>query len=217
VNDYVPPPPPPSPPPVSGEPASTPAQSDVPVPPPVYEGSFGPAATPVPTKKSKKGLIIALIIAVLLLCICGVAVGAFVLFGDWFEDTSETGVVTARLEWDVNADLDLEIWDASGENQLNNASSLIGEDVSSGLDGYEYFEFKDYGSEDYSTGEYMLSVYFWDSEVVDSAEARLTIQDKSGDTAIYTKTIMWEPGFDQWHAVRVNATTGDITVVDSFY
>ena len=45
-------------------------------------------------------------------------------------------------------------------------------------------------------------------------EISLIVTNSSGATETYTKTISWEEGQDQWHAVIIDAATGEITVVD---
>ena len=240
MDDYtVPPPPPPT-----GEHTGP---HDPPPPPPSEFGAQPPAGTQyapvsVPggsaggTKGSnKKMIIIVLVVVSILLCCCVTAAGGLLFlrgdFASWTTSEDEpaemstvtgpaqqaTGAVLVWLEWDEPVDLDLEIWDASGDEYLTNASFLIGDDMQTGGSGYEYFEFKDYGTEDYSAGEYVVSVYFAGFDSTDRpAEARLTIQTPSGQLATYSRTVLWDPAYDQWHVVRVEPGTGRVTEIDRF-
>ena len=122
----------------------------------------------------------------------------------------EQGVVRVELAWTDPVDMDLEIWDAGGQAAITSAG-LENEDVTDGTEGSEYFDF----TGDYAEGEYVVSVYFAEeTNVVDAARVTLIVTNTSGETETYTKTISWEEGQDQWHAVKIDATTGDITVVD---
>ena len=122
----------------------------------------------------------------------------------------EKGVVRVELAWTDPVDMDLEIWDAEGQAAITSAG-LENEDVTDGTEGSEYFDF----TGDYAEGEYVVSVYFAEStQVIDSAEVTLVVTNSSGQVETYSKTISWEQGQDQWHAVKIDAATGDITVVD---
>ena len=122
----------------------------------------------------------------------------------------EEGVVRVELAWTDPVDMDLEIWDAEGQSAITSAG-LENEDVTDGTEGSEYFDF----TGEYAEGEYVVSVYFAEStNVVDSAGVTLIVTNSSGATETYTKTISWEEGQDQWHAIMIDAATGEITVVD---
>jgi len=122
----------------------------------------------------------------------------------------EKGVVRVELAWTDPVDMDLEIWDAGGQAAITSAA-IENDDVTDGTEGSEYFDFIG----EYSDGEYVVSVYFAEeTNVVDSASVTLIVTNSSGETETYTKTISWEEGLDQWHAIKIDAATGDITVVD---
>lgn len=125
-----------------------------------------------------------------------------------------------ELTWDEEVDMDLEIWDAAGENLLERSFNLCGEDVKVGSDGREWFEFKKYSDEDdYASGNYIVSLYFADrpeGSTVEQARATLTVTKTDGTTVTRTKVIDWEPGRDQWHAFSINARTGAIVDKDRF-
>ncbi len=133
---------------------------------------------------------------------------------------STAGVTRLDLTWNEKVDMDLEIWNAAGENLLDRAFNLCGEDVKDGTMGREWFEFKRYSDEDdYSSGTYMVSLYFAarpEGSTVEQASATITVTKPDGSTVTRQKTINWEPGRDQWHAFTINAATGAITVKDQF-
>lgn len=230
MDDYSSPPPPSAPP-----PDDWPPQGEAP-PPPASGQQPAPQYAP-PQQQPKRGsstvIIIVVVVAVLLLCCCGV-VGSILFFGESLEDvtgTSEPGGVTQTetggatgsapvavwLSWPEGVDMDLEIWDASGDTQLTTASFLVGEDITDGSMGEEYFEFASYDIEDYSTGEYVVSVYYADfSDLEGEANVTLSVQKADGSTETWAKTVMWDPEFDQWHAFRIDAVTGETVEVDEF-
>jgi hypothetical protein len=213
-------------------------------PPGASPPSYAPPSgyTPQPAQpKNRKGVIAIAIVAVLLLCCCGTVAAGWYVFSDLLNDVevspgtstttpgavihSETGgptgattPVSVWLSWSEPVDMDLEIWDASGDSQLNSAYSLSGSDIGNGADGDEYFEFKRYGEyDDYSSGEYVVSVYFA-SFLADQDEARVTVtvQAADGSTETWEKTVLWDPGMDQWHAFRIDAVSGQTVEIDQF-
>lgn len=128
-----------------------------------------------------------------------------------------TGVVKVTLSWGGPADMDLEIWDNPGDELLFRASEYIGTDILKGDDGDEFFEFRQYGGDDYSAGSYVVSVYFAnEEEVAESASVTLTVVRANGSEVTRTGTVYWEPGRDQWHAFRIDAATGDIEDIDQY-
>lgn len=128
--------------------------------------------------------------------------------------------VLVELTWDQEIDMDLEIWDAAGENLLKRSFNLCGEDITVGSGGREWFEFKRYSDEDdYASGNYIVSLYFAgrpEGSTVDRARATLTVTKSDGTTVTRTKVIDWEPGRDQWHAFSINARTGALVDEDRF-
>jgi hypothetical protein len=130
------------------------------------------------------------------------------------EASTSDGPVRVTLTWSEDADLDLEIWsgDESQGELLTRAFALSGAD-DVGPDGMEYFDFEDYGSgDDFSTGEYVVSVYFADYTDDDRAVAHLEVEP-SGEIA---EAGMEFIGQDQWHAFSVDAETGEIEMIDEF-
>lgn len=132
----------------------------------------------------------------------------------------EATPVRVELTWNEEVDMDLEIWDESGENLLDRSFNLCGEDIKVGSGGREWFEFKKFSDEDdYASGTYIVSLYFAnrpEGSTVDRASATLTVTKPDGTTVTRTKIIDWEPGRDQWHAFSLNARTGAIVDKDRF-
>lgn len=219
----------------------------------------GYAAPVQPAKKSKVGLIIAIVLAVLVLCGVSVGVGMCVLVdnaeeaidtaieestditidentdaGTGTEGTTDSGegatgaagemgpdttpalaqgVVRVELGWDEASDLDLEIWDATGENLVVRALTENGADITDGTQGREYFDF----TGDYDNGTYVISVYFAaQNNAPDAAVATVVVHMANGDTVTRSQQILWDPGQDQWHAFSIDASTGDIVDMDEF-
>lgn len=129
------------------------------------------------------------------------------------------GITTVWLEWDEPVDMELELWDASGEEYYDVAYSYGGENVTTGGLEPEYFEFKNYDMEDFSSGEWVISVYFssLDADLDEAANVTLTLQDSSGQVTTFEKTVKWDPSYDQWHAIRLDASTGSYTLLDEWY
>lgn len=135
-------------------------------------------------------------------------------------DSSGSGTkgdpVKVTLSWEDPVDMDLEIWNSSGEEALFAASSFGGRDVEDGEEGDEFFEFKKYGDEDYTAGKYVISVFFAGSgdESITQADVKITIRMPDGSEETRNGTVYWEEGRDQWHGFRVDAATGDIEDID---
>ena len=131
----------------------------------------------------------------------------------------QSGNVSVWLSWEEPVDMDLEIWDASGDEFLLSSFSVFGEDVLNGALGDEYFEFRATDYDDFSSGSFVVSAYFADMEATQGDEAwtTLSVQDVDGRVTTYSKWILWEPGYDQWHAIRIDAATGDTTPIDEFH
>lgn len=133
---------------------------------------------------------------------------------------ARSGVTRVELSWSERVDMDLEIWNASGQNLLERSFNLCGEDVKDGTAGREWFEFRRFdASDDYSSGVYVVSLYFAarpDNSSVDQARATITVTKPDGTTLTRQKTINWDPGRDQWHAFSIDAATGAVTDKDEF-
>lgn len=124
------------------------------------------------------------------------------------------------LRWDQPVDMDLEIWNASGQNLIHRAfagenwtAPNCGTDVTDGTKGEEFFIFKSAGSEDFATGEYVVSIYFAqrpEGSNVTSARATVVVTKADGSTVERSRNVQWEEGQDQWHAFRIDAKTGNI-------
>lgn len=184
-----------------------------------------------PAKKSKKGLIIGIIVVVLLCCLgSGIALvaGGVSLFEDAVDEisTSEggaaivpgttSGTVRVEMQWDEPVDMDLEIWDGSGEEALTSAG-MENNDSFNGLEAGEYIDFKNLSGADLSSGRYVVSAYFAEgSGDIPSANVTLIVTKADGSTTERTGVVYWEVGMDQWHAFEIDAQTGEITDIDEF-
>jgi uncharacterized protein YceK len=161
-------------------------------------------------------LLVVLLVAMVALSGCGLLPGVDDT-GDDPSPSEGSSIVKVTLSWDGPSDMDLEIWDNPGDDLLFRASEYIGTDIIAGDDGDEFFEFRQYGSDDYSAGSYVVSVYFAnEEEVADSATVTLTVMKADGSEVTRTGTVYWEPGRDQWHAFRIDAATGDFEDIDEY-
>lgn len=141
---------------------------------------------------------------------------------------SGVSVVTVEMTWDGPKDMDLEIWDAAGEDMILRSFFLSGTDQTSGGTP-ETFEFKKYDSGnfpeqwtgsrnlDYAQGVYTVSAYFHErSASQEATTVVLRVKKPDGSTEERRRKIEYERGKDQWHAFTVDAATGVVTDVDKF-
>lgn len=143
--------------------------------------------------------------------------------------TSPAGAqpVKVELSWDKPVDMDLEIWNAGGTSLVHRAfgqqtdsihfkGENCGQDITSGLAGQEYWYFKKTSDEDFTVGEYVISIFFagMENSGVSEATAHVTVTKPNGQTITRQRLIQWEKGKDQWHAFRINAATGDMVDID---
>jgi hypothetical protein len=216
----------------AGEPPAAP-------PPPDAGAYYQPAPVPPPQKRSGSTTVVIVVVVVgLILCCCislfglvwsgvlgdvgdlgglssGVSPGS-ATYEEVSGPTGQAGTPAVWLSWDGGADMDLELWDSSGEQFLATAHSIEGDDATTGGQD-EYFEFKDYGSDgDYGSGSYVVSAYFFGGDESDT-EVTITVQAADGSVETYTQTLQYLPPYDQWHAFRIDAATGETQVVDTFY
>jgi len=129
-----------------------------------------------------------------------------------------SGTVKVTLSWDKPIDMDLEIWDSPGQNLKLRSFNQCGSDIQDGTQGSEYFEFKQYGSDNYANGKYVVSVYFagMGDASIEECFADLEIIKADGSRDTRRRKIFWEAGQDQWHAFRIDAATGNIEDIDEF-
>ncbi|HNW92659.1 MAG TPA: hypothetical protein PKM88_07120 [bacterium] len=130
--------------------------------------------------------------------------------------------VKVTLSWDKPIDMDLEIWNAAGTSMIHRAfaqpnlgwnGANCGTDVTDGTQGQEFFIFKNIGTEDFSNGQYVISVYFasmGQNSSISEAFATVTITKPDGTTQPFRRKIQYQPGQDQWHCCRIDATTGAV-------
>lgn len=126
------------------------------------------------------------------------------------------GVVKVTLTWDKPVDMDMEIWDGEGRNYLFDGSKYCGEDVKTGGGAGEFFEFKQYGTENFAAGKYVVSIFFAarGSESHDRSTAVVTLTKPDGSSVTRQRIVDYTPGQDQWHVFQVDAATGAMTDID---
>jgi len=132
--------------------------------------------------------------------------------------TAAGGEVAVGLAWNEPVDCDLEIWDSSGKDLELRAFNLYGNDVTNGSDGMEYFLFSNSSDGAYGSGSYVVSVYYagQNESGIEELDVYLRIITADGRQLRRQKRIFWESGKDQWHAFRIDATSGLITDIDEF-
>jgi hypothetical protein len=130
--------------------------------------------------------------------------------------TAEEGVAVVELTWESPMDLDVEIWDSEGTQQLT-AAWAQGHDVTSGGEGTEYFEFIEFeGTDegtggDFTTGEYTVFVYVADDAgETEAADFELTVTDAEGGVTTYSEAVTAEAPNNLWRGFRIDAATGEI-------
>lgn len=127
--------------------------------------------------------------------------------------------VKVELKWDKPVDLDLEIWDEPGESLKARSFNWCGKDSRDGKKSGEFFVFDRYDTQDFSSGSYVISVFYKARKghpEIDRVKAKLVVVKPDGSTVERDKVISWEEGKDQWHAIRVNAVTGEVVDIDAF-
>ena len=211
-----------------------------PPPPPPDGGIYAPQPVPVPQRQGSTSTVVIVVVVVgLILCCCISAFGLLWsgVLGDAMDlgeltnvaepdaavyeqvsgPTGGSETVAVWMSWDDDTDVDLELWDSSGNAFLGNSAAFGGDDVTSGGAGDEYFEFVDHGSDgDFGSGSFVVSTYFVDGSA-DETDVTVTVQSADGSVETYTRTVQYLPPYDQWHAFRIDAATGDTEVVDVFY
>jgi hypothetical protein len=126
------------------------------------------------------------------------------------DTASEEGVAVVTLDWEAPVDMDLEIWDVEGTQQLS-AAWQQGEDVTTGGEGTETFEFVDFEEGDFSTGEYTVFVYMADDMGhTEEAEFEVNVTDADGDVTTYTEMLSAEVPNNLWRGFKIDAATGEI-------
>ncbi len=234
ASSFTPPPVPPIP--TAAPPSGTVGTGAPSVPAPPSNIPGGPIPMAPPKKKSKTGLIIAIVAIVLLCCIgsaAAVLIGGVSLFDQAADELSSSititdggnagvptttadGTVRVELQWNKPVDLDLEIWTGDGNEAITSAG-MENFDSFDGTDSGEYIDFKQLSDVNLSTGTYVVSVYFADSDgSIPECEVRLIVTASDGTVTERTGTVYWEVGNDQWHAFSINAETGNIVDINEY-
>lgn len=132
--------------------------------------------------------------------------------------TAPAAPVKVSLTWDKPVDMDLEIWKADGSQLIHRAfagenwsATNCGADVSTGGEA-EFFNFVKVGEEDFSKGEYVVSIFFAGrtDPSINEALATVTVTKADGTSEVRTRKVQWQEGQDQWHGFRIDAATGRI-------
>lgn len=126
------------------------------------------------------------------------------------------GELAVVLQWKGPFDLDLEIWSEDFE-YIDNAS-WIGEspDIFDGDDGSEWFVFRKYTMNDFSSGRYIVSPYFVGPETQESVLAVLTVYLPDGIEQVLTRDLFYHAPYDQWFAALVDVDAQNIEILDFF-
>jgi S1-C subfamily serine protease len=114
----------------------------------------------------------------------------------------QSGELGVLLEWDGPYDLDLEIW--SQERSFMGNASWLGRSPDAHRGGREWFVFRDYGHQDFSSGRYVISAYFSGPETDDSVTAKVTIMFPGGKEHSYQQGVSYWPPYDQWWVVEID-------------
>lgn len=137
------------------------------------------------------------------------------------------GELAVVLNWEGEADLDLEIWTADFE--FIGAAPFIGDspDITQGSQGEEWFAFTRYETADngemadYSSGKYLVAVYYYGPEPADGigeTEATIGVYYPDGSSEIYLIEDLWySPPYDQWFTLLVDAGEENIKVLDLYF
>jgi hypothetical protein len=138
----------------------------------------------------------------------------------------QPGEFAVVLSWEGNADLDLELWSEDYE-LLGTAAMLSGSpDISHGSQGEEWFVFKEHQSpgdgslNDYSSGRYVISAYYWGpepAEGIGTAEVELSVVFPDGRReVVLTEELWYSPPYDSWFTLLIDADSGDFKILDFF-
>jgi S1-C subfamily serine protease len=130
------------------------------------------------------------------------------------------------ISWEGNVDLDLEIW--STDFEYMGKAYHIGDspDISYGEQGEEWFAFTSFetpdgGLTDYSSGQYIVSVFYYGPEPADEhgiTEVTLEFYYPSGEKeVIFIEDLWYTPPYDQWFAMIVDADAGSYKLLDLYF
>ncbi len=114
----------------------------------------------------------------------------------------QAGELGVLLEWDGPYDLDLEIW--SQERSFMGDASWLGRSPDAHHGGREWFVFRDYGHQDFSSGAYVVSAYFSGPETDDAIVATVTVVFPDGQKRSFQQEVSYRPPHDQWWVVEID-------------
>ncbi len=138
----------------------------------------------------------------------------------------QPGELAVTLSWDGPYDLDLEIW--SEDFEFLGTASELGEspDIIHGDQGQEWFVFRQYPEtdfsreydlhRDFSTGDFVVSPYFFGPQTAETVLATLTVILPDGREHRVQQNLQYMPPYDQWFAAVVDVDSGSMQVLDLF-
>jgi S1-C subfamily serine protease len=130
------------------------------------------------------------------------------------------------ISWEGNVDLDLEVW--STDFEYIGKAYEIGDspDISYGEQGEEWFAFTNFETldgeaTDYSSGKYIVSVYYYGPEPADGqgiTDVTLEFYYPSGEKeVVFIEDLWYTPPYDQWFAMIVDADAGSYKLLDLYF
>jgi S1-C subfamily serine protease len=130
------------------------------------------------------------------------------------------------ISWEGNVDLDLEIW--STDFEFIGTASYLGDspDISYGEQGEEWFAFTNFTTPDgeatdYSSGKYIVSVFYYGPEPEDGqgvTDVTLEFYYPSGEKElVFIEDLWYTPPYDQWFAIIVDADAGSYKILDLYF
>lgn len=143
-----------------------------------------------------------------------VGIPDYAIVADYY--SHKPGDFAVVLSWDQAVDLDLEIWD--GDLSFLGRAAWYGDsyDVFDGRTGEEWFVFKNHYDHDYSTGQYIVSIYQHDSALTTTCEAKLTVFLPTGEEFILQQQLQNIFPYSQWFAVLIDTDKQSVHVLDKF-
>jgi hypothetical protein len=138
------------------------------------------------------------------------------------EPTEETDATPAEtpyvtLTWAEDADLDLEIWNETGESQLSAAWDQGDEVTSAGTEEFVFEDFTpvgDFSNGQFSTGTYSVAVFLSDAKAVtEDIEFTVVAYDGFGGRREFRSFVGAAEPDNFWEGFQIDAETGEILEV----
>ncbi len=136
------------------------------------------------------------------------------------------GELAVVISWEGSVDLDLEIW--STDFEYIGKAYQIGDspDISYGENGEEWFVFTSFAlpdgeTSDYSSGQYIVSVFYYGPEPADGrGETDVTLEfyyPSGKKEVVFIEDLWYTPPYDQWFAMIVDADEGSYKLLDLYF